>query len=160
MWTLRPALIKLMLHSLHFLCRALIWAHFQMTTIFVLLLLLRLRLFNSDLHDNLSPLNPPPPTHRNFNVWLKCATISRSTLASLKTAMLARARSPFHHFCYVTHMVFIDGVKCPSFHDQFLNLCERSKSTLHFSVLLRVNTLGVIDSSRLYLPPPICLLKF
>lgn len=44
---------------------------------------------------------------------------------------------PSHYFCYISNMVFVKGVKCPSFHTQFLDYSEYR--ALQFYIVLRVN---------------------
>lgn len=50
---------------------------------------------------------------------------------------------PLHHFCCVINMVFVEGAKCVSLHTQFLDHPGCTNRTLHFCILLSMNTLCV-----------------
>ncbi len=45
-------------------------------------------------------------------------------------------------------MAFIEGVKCPSFHTQFLGHFECASSTLRFRILFNVNALRALLLSK------------
>ncbi len=54
------------------------------------------------------------------------------------------------NFLYVTGMVLVEGVKCPSFHTQFLDCFECVSSTLHFCTFqcertLRTSALKILS---------------
>ncbi len=52
-----------------------------------------------------------------------------------------KLRSLWHNFLSVTNMAFVEGVKCPSFHTQFLDCFECGTSTLQFRLHFSVNAL-------------------
>ncbi len=59
----------------------------------------------------------------------------------------------------VTNVAFVEGVRCPSFHIQFLDCFECMSSTLHFRILLSVNTLCTLMHSKYVFRTEVCNLE-
>lgn len=82
---------------------------------------------------------------------LKCAAAAISTLANF-TIML----TPLWHFCFITNMAFVECMKSPMFHTQFLDCFELAVSTLHFYIRLSVNARELMDSKFYVFSTEVC----